>query len=50
MLERMTKDGWERVSLSVDLVNYARRLYEGAGFDPVKIVGESVIMVKTLRP
>jgi GNAT superfamily N-acetyltransferase len=50
MLERMTKDGWERVSLSVDLVNYARKLYEGAGFKPVKIVGESVIMVKVLKP
>src|SRR5574344_914268 len=50
MLERMTRTGWERVSLSVDLVNYARKLYEGAGFKPVKIVGESVTMVKALKP
>lgn len=45
MLERLSSDGYRRVSLSVQKMNYALRMYEKAGFKTVADRGEEMIMV-----
>ena len=45
MLERLSSDGYRRVSLSVQKANYALRMYEKAGFKTVEDRGEEEIMI-----
>jgi len=49
MIDRLEQLGHEQVSLSVDLDNYALRLYRKFGFEIVAIREGSATMVKPLR-
>lgn len=49
MLAWLAKDGYGRVSLSVQRTNAAVRLYQAAGFRIWEEKGEELIMVKDLR-
>ena len=45
MLDLLRRDGYSKVSLSVQKANYALRMYEKAGFKTVADRGEEVLMV-----
>ena len=45
MLEKLRQEGYERISLSVQKENYARRMYRRAGFEDVEDRGEEFLMV-----
>ena len=45
MLEKLRQEGYERISLSVQKENYARRMYRRAGFEDVEDRGEEILMV-----
>ena len=45
MVELLRRDGYGRVSLSVQKANYALRMYRQAGFEPVEDRGEEILMV-----
>lgn len=49
MLERLKRLAYKQVSLSVDLDNYAFRMYKKFGFETVEIKEGSATMVKILR-
>ena len=49
ILEQMEKRGYPRISLSVQKANYAVRMYEAAGFRPVREDDEEFIMVRDVR-
>lgn len=49
MIDKLTKFGYEQVSLSVDKLNYAYRLYQKFGFEIVDSDKESATMVKRLK-
>ena len=49
MLELLRKDGYERVSLSVQKANYAVRMYRKVGFVMEKETEEEYIMVCNLQ-
>lgn len=49
MIDKLTKSGYEQVSLSVDKLNYAYRLYQKFGFEIVDSDKESVTMIKRLK-
>ncbi len=49
MIELLTFKGYEQVSLSVDVANYAYGLYKKHGFEDYLLVEESMTMVKKLR-
>lgn len=49
MLRLAEDEGWERVSLSVQLGNFARGMYLKAGFETVEVRGGEAIMAKLLR-
>ena len=49
MIEKLIQRGYEQVSLSVDLENYAFKLYRKLGFDVVQSDDKSAIMLKHLR-
>ncbi len=49
MIEKLIQIGYEQVSLSVDLENYALKLYEKYGFDIVQYDDKSAIMIKQLK-
>ncbi|MFA5444558.1 MAG: GNAT family N-acetyltransferase [Bacteroidales bacterium] len=49
MLDRLARKGYRQVSLSVDTLNYAYKMYRKAGFYTVEKGGESVTMIKDLR-
>jgi len=48
MLDRLAHQKYRRVSLSVDTLNYAYKMYRKAGFYTVETQGESVTMLKDL--
>lgn len=48
MLRLAQGEGWERVSLSVQLDNFAHGMYLKAGFEPVEVRGGEVVMVKRI--
>ena len=48
MLRIAEGEGWERVSLSVQLDNFAHGMYLKAGFEPVEIRGGEAVMVKRM--
>jgi ribosomal protein S18 acetylase RimI-like enzyme len=48
MLDRLARNGYRQVSLSVDVLNYAYKMYQDAGFHVVEASGESVTMIKEL--
>ena len=48
MLDRFARNGYRQVSLSVDVLNYAYKMYQDAGFHVVEASGESVTMIKEL--
>jgi len=48
MLDRLARNGYRQVSLSVDTLNYAYEMYRKAGFYTVGTEGESVTMIKDL--
>ena len=45
MLELLREKGYRQVSLSVQKANYALRMYQKAGFEPIADRGEEVLMV-----
>ena len=49
MIGKLKKLGYEQVSLSVDLENFAFRLYQKFGFTVVGVSDGSVTMVKLLN-
>lgn len=49
MIERLIHRGYEQVSLSVDLENYALKLYQKFGFVIVQSDDKSAIMIKQLK-
>ncbi len=49
MLECLVHRGYKQVSLSVDEVNYAFRMYQKAGFETLSSDGISATMIKTLN-
>ena len=48
MLDRLARNGYRQVSLSVDVLNYAYKMYQKAGFINLGPSGESVTMIKKL--
>ncbi|HIS39808.1 MAG TPA: GNAT family N-acetyltransferase [Candidatus Aphodovivens avistercoris] len=48
MLRIAEGEGWEHVSLSVQLDNFAHGMYLKAGFEPVEIRGGEAVMVKRI--
>ena len=48
MLDLLRRDGYTKVSLSVQKANYALRMYEKAGFKTVADRGDEVLMVREL--
>ena len=48
MLDRLARNGYRQVSLSVDILNHAYKMYQKAGFTNVGPSGESVTMIKKL--
>jgi len=46
MIEKLRKLDYAQVSLSVDLLNYAYKLYQKFGFEIVKSDGNSATMIK----
>lgn len=48
MLRLAEGEGWERVSLSVQLDNFAHGMYQKAGFETVEVRGGEVVMVKRI--
>ena len=48
MLDLLRRDGYSKVSLSVQKANYALRMYETAGFKTVADRGEELLMVREL--
>lgn len=48
MLRLAEDERWERISLSVQLDNFARSMYLKAGFEPVEIRDGETVMVKRL--
>jgi len=48
MMNKLEELGYEQVSLSVDIQNYAFPWYQKSGFKTVHLDGESVTMIKTL--
>lgn len=48
MFQLLRKDGYKRVSLSVQKANYAVRMYKKAGFETLKETPEEFIMVCNL--
>jgi ribosomal protein S18 acetylase RimI-like enzyme len=48
MIEKLIQIGYNQVSLSVDLENYALKLYQKNGFDVVQSDDKSAIMIKQL--
>jgi GNAT superfamily N-acetyltransferase len=49
MIEKLIQCGYEQVSLSVDLENYALKLYQKFGFKIVHSDDQSAIMLKHLK-
>ena len=49
MIEKLMQIGYEQVSLSVDLENYALKLYQKFGFVIVQSDDKSAIMIKQLK-
>ena len=49
MIEKLIQLGYDQVSLSVDLENYALKLYQKSGFDIVHSDSKSAIMIKHLK-
>ena len=49
MIEKMIQIGYEQVSLSVDLENYALKLYKKNGFNIVQSDDKSAIMIKQFK-
>lgn len=45
MLELLRREGYRRVSLSVQKANYALRMYQKAGFETIADRGEEVLML-----
>ena len=45
MLELLRREGYRRVSLSVQKANYALRMYQKAGFEAIADRGEEVLML-----
>ena len=50
MLELLREKGYRQVSLSVQKANYALRMYQKAGFEPIADRGEEVLMLCRLCP
>jgi len=48
MLDRLAHKGCRQVSLSVDVLNYACKIYQKSGFITIGTSGESVTMIKKL--
>lgn len=48
MLDMLRQKGYPQVSLSVQKENYALRMYQKAGFEPVEDRGEEVLMVRRM--
>ncbi|HOO43014.1 MAG TPA: GNAT family N-acetyltransferase [Bacteroidales bacterium] len=48
MLDRLARNGYRQVSLSVDVLNYACKMYQKSGFITIGTSGESVTMIKKL--
>ena len=49
MLQRLKRDGYPQVSLSVQKANYAFRMYQKAGFEVLKETEEEYLMVCNLK-
>ncbi len=49
MIDRLIQHGYEQVSLSVDKLNYAFKMYQKSGFETVHSDEESVTMIKKLK-
>lgn len=49
MLRLAEGEGWERISLSVQLDNFAHGMYLKAGFETVEVRGGEAVMAKSLR-
>ena len=50
MMELLRQEGYAQVSLSVQKVNYALRMYQKAGFEIVEDRGEELLMLAQLPP
>jgi len=48
MLDRLARNGYRQVSLSVDVLNYACKMYQKSGFITIGTSEESVTMIKKL--
>ena len=48
MLRLAEGEGWKRISLSVQLDNFARGMYLKAGFEPVEVRDGEAVMVKRI--
>ena len=49
MIEKLIQYGYEQVSLSVGLDNYALKLYQKFGFNIVQSDNKSAVLIKQLR-
>ena len=49
ILDKLSQNNYQQVSLSVDKINYAVKLYKRFGFNELFTVGESVTMIKKLK-
>jgi len=50
MLKKLASKGFRQVSLSVDLANYAYRMYRKQGFEDYARHDESMTMLRQLKP